>query len=124
MFKFKNQKGFTLIEVLLVVVILGILAAIAIPRFLTSEEDAQISACNTNLATIRTQIEQFHFDTSAYPTAAQFVAATDADDEFANNTNYFPNGMAAVCPIEATRTYASLYTAGTGVLTDCPHTAP
>jgi len=62
MFKMKkNQKGFTLIEVLLVVVILGILAAVALPRFMSTRDDAQLKTCQSNLAAINTAVEEYLF---------------------------------------------------------------
>jgi prepilin-type N-terminal cleavage/methylation domain-containing protein len=48
--KLKNQKGFTLIEIIAVLVILGILAAVAIPRFFAMQEDAQKAAIEGALA--------------------------------------------------------------------------
>lgn len=53
------RKAFTLVEILIVVVILGILAAIVIPQFTRASEDAQVSNVETQLQTIRSQIELF-----------------------------------------------------------------
>lgn len=53
------SKAFTLVEILIVVVILGILAAIVVPQFTSASEDAQIGNVETQLQTIRSQIELF-----------------------------------------------------------------
>jgi general secretion pathway protein G len=50
------QKGFTLVEILIVVIILGILAAIVIPQFTEASAEARISNVMTNLQTIRSQL--------------------------------------------------------------------
>ena len=52
-------KGFTLVEILIVVVILGILAAIVIPQFTNASESAQFSSTVSQLQTIRSQIELY-----------------------------------------------------------------
>lgn len=53
------RKAFTLVEILIVVVILGILAAIVIPQFTNASEDAQVGNVVTQLQSIRNQIELY-----------------------------------------------------------------
>jgi general secretion pathway protein G len=64
----RSNKGFTLVEILIVVIILGILAAIVIPQFTEASNDARESALASDLQTLRSQIELYkiqHLD--AYP---------------------------------------------------------
>lgn len=53
------RKGFTLVEILIVVVILGILAAIVIPQFTNASETAKFSSLSSQLQTIRSQVELY-----------------------------------------------------------------
>jgi type II secretion system protein G len=55
----KKRRGFTLIEILIVVVILGILAAIVIPQFTNASQEATASSIRSQLQTIRGQVELF-----------------------------------------------------------------
>ena len=55
----KNQKGFTLIEMLVVVIILGILAMIIVPQISVSTDDARLNTLQTNLNSIRSAIEVY-----------------------------------------------------------------
>jgi len=63
------SKGFTLVEILIVVIILGILAAIVIPQFTQASTEARVSNLRTNLQTIRSQLLLYRMqhDNEAYP---------------------------------------------------------
>jgi general secretion pathway protein G len=85
--KLMKRKGLTLIELLIVVIILGALAAIAIPRMSANSATAKQRACQTNIATMNTQVELYNANNGSWPTLAALTA----------DANYFPNGAPA-CP--------------------------
>ncbi|MEN6309044.1 MAG: type II secretion system protein [Anaerohalosphaeraceae bacterium] len=71
----RARKGFTLVEILIVVVILGILAAIVIPQFSQASTDSKKSSLQSNLQTIRSQIALYkiqHNDTTPSDVDATF----------------------------------------------------
>ncbi len=61
----RHKKAFTLIELLIVVAIIGILAAIAVPNFINAQVRAKVSRANADLRSIRTAIEMYTVDHSA-----------------------------------------------------------
>ncbi len=70
--KQKNKRaGFTLIEVLLVVIIIGILAAVVVPKFAGRGKEAQINACKTSIANISTAINLYEVDNGSFPPTLQ-----------------------------------------------------
>lgn len=78
--------AFTLVELLIVVVILGILAAVVVPQFSDASDDAQLSTLTTNLQTVRGQLELYKLQHKGkYPDLDSFVAqmtqSTDADGD-------------------------------------------
>ena len=79
----KSRKGFTLVEILIVVVILGILAAIVIPQFSQASTEARESNMVSNLQSIRAQIELYkmqHLDVLPANAAALTTALTTTTD--------------------------------------------
>jgi len=90
------KKGFTLVEILIVVTILGILAAIVIPQFTQASTEARVSNLRTNLQTIRSQLllYKMQHDNEAYP-----------DDDFVDQMTKYTNpaGEAVDAP-DATHT--------------------
>ncbi len=93
----RSKKGLTLIELLIVILILGALAAIAIPRIANSSYNAKKNACNTNVDTLNTSIEVYNNDKGAYPSSLPILTG---------DVNYFPDG-APLCPFGTTYVYST-----------------
>jgi general secretion pathway protein G len=65
----KTSAAFTLIEIMVVVIILGILAATIIPQFMGTTQDAKISAAKSQIAELESALERFYVHMDRYPTA-------------------------------------------------------
>ena len=79
--KHRNQKGFTLVELLIVVIILGILAAVVIPQFNSAASESKEAALASNLATVRQAVEMFKVQhNDAFPGATMVTQLTTTTD--------------------------------------------
>jgi|ERR1051325_1168397 prepilin-type N-terminal cleavage/methylation domain-containing protein len=101
-----HKSGFTLIEIMIVIAIIGMLAAIAIPSFIHARETAQIKACIVNLQTIDGAIQLWATETGA---------GEGAPVTSANITPYINRGpkgslKRVYCPIDPAKTFETSYT--------------
>lgn len=69
------QRGFTLIEIMVVVVIMGILAALVVPKLMGRTDDARIIAAKQDIATIMQGLKLYRLDNHRYPTTEQGLRA-------------------------------------------------
>ncbi len=91
-----KKKGFTLVELMIVILILAALTAIAVPKIGASAANAKQKACDTNVDIINSQIELFTANTGSAPSPLS---------EVTGDVNYFPDG-APTCP------YSTAYALG------------
>ena len=71
----RAQHGFTLIEIMVVVVILGILAAVAVPNIMSNPEQARDERARHDIRTLESQMEMYRLDNHRYPTTDQGLEA-------------------------------------------------
>jgi prepilin-type N-terminal cleavage/methylation domain-containing protein len=89
----KKESGFTLMEILIVVAIIGILSAIVLPRFLTSQSTAKKAAHRAVRSTVNAQLEQYYFTNGTYPAAM----TNESWGTGLTYQNYFPDGVPTSC---------------------------
>ncbi len=83
--KRNKQRGFSLLELLAVVTILGIIAAIVVPRITTSSDVARTQTNAHNKATINAAVERYYVNEATWPANDLSDIGADAD--------YFPDGL-------------------------------
>ncbi|HEX3889263.1 MAG TPA: type II secretion system major pseudopilin GspG [Verrucomicrobiae bacterium] len=67
----KHSRGFTLVEIMVVVVVIGILAAIIIPQFIGTTSDAKIAAAKGTVSELDSAVERFYVQMDRYPTTEE-----------------------------------------------------
>ncbi|MEN9559939.1 MAG: hypothetical protein RLZZ502_1150 [Pseudomonadota bacterium] len=73
--KLRTQAGFTLIEVMVVMLILGILAALIVPNVLGRSDDAKVMAAQQDVATLSQALKLYRLDNNHYPSQTQGLQA-------------------------------------------------
>lgn len=71
----KMEAGFTLVELMVVIVILGLLAGIVLPRFIGQSDTAKRQATRTQMAVLETALKMYKLDNGNYPTTEQGLKA-------------------------------------------------
>lgn len=108
------RKGFTLVELLLVVLIIAVLASIVVPRMTGAAAEAKNSKCDANWANLIRALELYAANNDgAYP-----ANQTAFDADILNSDTYFPHG-APVCPYGSSYVYVS--TSGSETVTQHSH---
>ncbi|WP_339063516.1 prepilin-type N-terminal cleavage/methylation domain-containing protein [Tepidibacillus marianensis] len=96
-----DQNGFTLVEILVVIFIIGVILAIATPNMKASGEKAQAKVCLANQKLIQVQLDNYYLENNQYPSSATFVADL-AKDGYLNTI--------VECPSGGTYSFVSNYT--------------
>jgi general secretion pathway protein G len=71
----KNQAGFTLVELIVVVIIIGLLAGLVVPQFIKQEEKATAKAAKAQIELFGTALDTFRLDVGRYPNSQEGMAA-------------------------------------------------
>lgn len=100
-----TENGYTFVEVLAVVLILGVLVAVALPNYFGAEQDARRTADMANVRAINSALALYQYRNNGCPADATVFTA------FVGNTTYFPDGL-PVDPRTGTITpYVATYSA-------------
>lgn len=108
------HKAFTLIELLIVVAIIAILAAIAVPNFLEAQTRSKVSAAKSNMRTMATGIESFFVDNNRYPAVRHEEALSSIQDGMWSLEQVRPGALfeSLGYPVHATLTTPIAYVSG------------
>ncbi|HVF62936.1 MAG TPA: type II secretion system major pseudopilin GspG [Casimicrobiaceae bacterium] len=89
----RRERAFTLIEIMVVIVILGVLAALVVPRVLERPDEARAVAAKSDIAAVMQALKLYRLDNQRYPTVEQGLAALVVRPELPPvPPNWKPNG--------------------------------
>ncbi len=97
----RKHKGFTLIEILVVVVILGILAAVIVPNLLSRPDQARITAAKADLGALASALDLYRLDNFNYPSTDQGLQALVSQPSgYPEPKNWNPDGYVKSLPTD------------------------
>ncbi len=106
--KISRKSGFTLVEIMIVVAIIGLLAAIAIPNFVRARTTSQMNACINNLRLIDSAKQQWALE------QRQSSTGTPVGSDLQPYLGHGSAGELPSCPADSTQTWAASYATALG----------
>jgi general secretion pathway protein G len=94
----KRESGFTLIEIMVVVVILAVLGALVVPKILENVDKARVTRAASDIRAIQTALDLYRLDNFKYPTTEQGLQALVTQPTDPSITNYRSGGYLASLP--------------------------
>ena len=88
----RTSRGFTLIEIMVVVVIIGLLAAVIVPQVVNKVDEARVTRAKADIASIESALTIFRLDNSKYPSTEQGLAALTTQPTDPSIHNWRPGG--------------------------------
>jgi len=96
----KKNKGFTLVEIMVVVVIIGLLAALVMPRIMGQSDQARRTAAVVQIRELEQTLDLYYLDNGFYPTTEQGIEALlEKPDTAPEPNNYRPGGYLKKMPV-------------------------
>jgi general secretion pathway protein G len=96
----KRSRGFTLIEIMVVVVILAVLGALVVPNILDKVDQARVTRAKSDIQGIETALDLYRLDNFKYPTSEQGLQALVSQPTDPTLTNYRSGGYLKSIPID------------------------